>query len=986
VAQNTNIGIGLILSAKNQASAALDSFFNRTKGQMKDLGRSAADVGKGIAEILAARKGVDMLKATTDAFGEMEAAGNMLKANLMGKGGAFDTGMYEKLFQYSKKVSAANTGSTASYLDMIRVMKQNRIAPKDILGGIGSDAAMLAHYFNNMLPASTAEFAAHMKNDMAVATKDMYKVMDLTARIHDVGVGKTGEEAVTEMNQFFSKVGLGMAGLHATGIEEAKKMGALGAIFMARGISGQSVGTNFRRMLDSMASGEKVKKMNEVAGMFRKHLDFFDSKGKFLGIDNFVTQIGKLQGMNPAAVEAILKPFGGKQGLETDFIRFLANEGLSAYPEMVKRIENQASLREKVGAIMEGQKLQEAVLASNVTNTKASFGAAISAPYKSLLATLNRVTVAVGAFFDNHQKISKATAGIIAFASAGLALGGVLTVMRGLGAAMKLLGVVGPLANIMGLLRGVSFAAFAVRFHFITGLLPALSKVGVAFRALGAVLLANPIGLIIVGVVALAAVTYLVIRNWSSVKAFFSSMWDHITNAFHVAGQFIKSAILAITPHWMLAAWAPVKAFFGALWGGVSAVVSGGVSAVSWAIMHLTPVGLIYKYWMPIAHFFKGLWDLVSTVTKAGVFLIARALYRFTGAELVVKYWQPIRGFFAGMWDGIKMVFGAGVSAVGFILKNFTPVGLIYKYWQPMSGFFRGMWNGVKNVFTGVFHWVWNFGGTFVKAGMHIIDSITAGIFSKIGQVGDAMSKVAAKIRAYLPFSPAKEGALRDINNIRLIETIAASINGDPLVRAVAAVMKQVHSTIRQFGNVAMTVRPRILPVMAGLGLMAGQASAGQPKGITSKNGMPSIGVHVIKTQMETQGITSLPGMMAANGARSGNAWGAGATAAINETLKRTAAVRNMDVHGKIGFESIGERQRNLFKTLGPAGSQTEGGRPASPAASAAKGGKMFEFNVTIQLNGSATPKDAKLVSDELERRMESWYNKKVANMKRVSY
>jgi len=650
---NTNVGVALVLSARNQASAVLDEFFNRTSNQLKGLGDGAVKIGEGMAEVLAAKKGLELLKQTTDAFGDQEAAGNHLKAALMGKGGIYDPAVYERLFQYSKGLSSHMTGSTAAYLDMIRVMKQNRIEPEDVLGGIGESAAMLSHYFDNMIPASTAEFAAHMKNDMGVAANQMYEVMDLTARIHDAGVGKTGQEAVMEMNQFFSKVGLGLANLHTQGIEAAKQMGALGTIFMARGISGQSVGTNFRRILDGIMSGEHVKKANEVAKYFKISLDFFDKKGKFLGIDNFVAQIGKLQGLNPAAIEAILKPFSGKQGLSTDFMQFLANEGVGAYGEMKRKIENQGTLKQKVGVIMQGQRQQEAVLESNVTNTKASFGQAIQAPYKELLKILNQVTVSIGAFLERHQKLAKVAGTFIAIASAAAAMIGIVKIIQGIIMVM---------------------------------------------RVLNLTMAMNPFILIAAAAVAAAVLIY---TYWDEIKAFFVKLWSNIKQIFTRAWDWYKSSFL----------------------------------------IYFNPVALIFKYWKQVSTFFKGLWDMVKVVFNAA-------------------------------WEGLK-----------WTLQHMTPVGLIYTYWRPIVGFFSKLWEEVKKPFMTIFNWVWDFGSRFLNAGKHIVDSIIEGIMNKIGKVGEVMHEVATKIRAYLPFSPAKEGPLRDIHRLKLVETIAAGIKADAVVK-----------------------------------------------------------------------------------------------------------------------------------------------------------------------------------------------------------
>lgn len=54
----------------------------------------------------------------------------------------------------------------------------------------------------------------------------------------------------------------------------------------------------------------------------------------------------------------------------------------------------------------------------------------------------------------------------------------------------------------------------------------------------------------------------------------------------------------------------------------------------------------------------------------------------------------------------------------------------------------------------------------FFNAGKNIVTSIAAGIKSAIGKVTSAISEVTQKIRDYLPFSPAKEGPLKDLNKL----------------------------------------------------------------------------------------------------------------------------------------------------------------------------------------------------------------------------
>ena len=53
----------------------------------------------------------------------------------------------------------------------------------------------------------------------------------------------------------------------------------------------------------------------------------------------------------------------------------------------------------------------------------------------------------------------------------------------------------------------------------------------------------------------------------------------------------------------------------------------------------------------------------------------------------------------------------------------------------------------------------------------------------------DAIKGIVGGVRKFLPFSPAKEGPLKDIHRIRLVETIADGIKEAPLLSKVSGIM-----------------------------------------------------------------------------------------------------------------------------------------------------------------------------------------------------
>ncbi|HEX2881439.1 MAG TPA: hypothetical protein VHO25_18045, partial [Polyangiaceae bacterium] len=76
------------------------------------------------------------------------------------------------------------------------------------------------------------------------------------------------------------------------------------------------------------------------------------------------------------------------------------------------------------------------------------------------------------------------------------------------------------------------------------------------------------------------------------------------------------------------------------------------------------------------------------------------------------------------------------------------------------------------------------FGYSLFDAGSNIVNTIVQGITSMASAPVDAMMRIVGKIRNLLPFSPAKEGPLRDLHKVKLIETVAGAVNPTPLVDA----------------------------------------------------------------------------------------------------------------------------------------------------------------------------------------------------------
>jgi len=241
---------------------------------------------------------------------------------------------------------------------------------------------------------------------------------------------------------------------------------------------------------------------------------------------------------------------------------------------------------------------------------------------------------------------------------------------------------------------------------------------------------------------------------------------------------------------------------------GAALLVVGTVSKIVSAILATNPIVLIimgivaaailiYTYWEPIKTFFSAVWNHVKSVFNAAWEFIKNIFLHYTPVGLVINNWSKITAFFTGLWEKVKHLFVATWEWIKNIFLNYTPAGLIIKYWAPITDWFTNMWDKIKNIFSSAWDWIMNLGNKFFDAGTNIIVNIWNGIKSMIDKPIEAIKEMATKIRAYLPFSPAKEGALRDLHKVKIVETIAATIKAQPAINA----MKNVTGAIAGTGG-----------------------------------------------------------------------------------------------------------------------------------------------------------------------------------------
>jgi TP901 family phage tail tape measure protein len=138
--------------------------------------------------------------------------------------------------------------------------------------------------------------------------------------------------------------------------------------------------------------------------------------------------------------------------------------------------------------------------------------------------------------------------------------------------------------------------------------------------------------------------------------------------------------------------------------------------------------------------------------------------------SLIKKLVLALRGFSVAL---LTSPIGWIALAVGALIGA---VYLLWKHWDTVSRWLAKAWNWLKSSWQKVLESI-----DLFTAGKKIVESLWKGIESLAMKPIEAMKNIVQKIRNLLPFSPAKEGPLRDIHRIKLIETIASGLNPDPL-------------------------------------------------------------------------------------------------------------------------------------------------------------------------------------------------------------
>ena len=508
--------IAVVLTAFDKMSAIVDRATSNAERRMgKLMKKSFAEGGAMMAT------GVSLVKSLerpVAAYAKLEDANADLMASMMDATGAIEKN-FGAVSNLAEGLGDKLPGTTADFYQLFKAMMENGVKSQNILNGVGKAAAYLAVDLK-MPMAAAGEFAARMKESTGVADEEMMGFLDTVSRLNSLGIG------ADEMRYAFSRASGTLKMLGLQGLKASNDMGVLYAqMIRVGGMSGETAGTSFNSIIQSLLDKKKFAAVNEEAKRLGVTLQFFKD-GQFLGVENMVAQFDKLAkfDVNKRANLVQLLTGGGQ---DAQAVNTIISQGAAGFAKLRGEMERKAKLNDKVNEKLKTLSAMWEATTGTIENMLAAIGAGIAPVLKPMVDMIGKVAGSFKTLFSEYPRLAQFASMFVALSGAALMIAGVIKIISGIRVAMALLNIT---------------------------------------------MAANPF--ILLATVAITAIS-LIYAYWDKITGFFSGLWTKVKSIFHSAWKAIKSILLNHTPAGLIVRhWSRIRGFFSNLWNNVKKIFS----------------------------------------------------------------------------------------------------------------------------------------------------------------------------------------------------------------------------------------------------------------------------------------------------------------------------------------------------------------------------------------------------------------------------
>lgn len=537
---------------------------NQMREQHERISSRAQSIGAGAAT--GAAVGAMAMSVPIKAYAEAEDAATTLRVSMMKANGEV-AAQYQDINALATNLGNRLPGTTAEFQLMMSKLVQQGISLEAILGGVGEASGYLGVQLK-MPFEEAAEFAAKMQDATKTAEGDMLSLMDVIQKSFYLGVDSNN------MLQGFSKISSGMKTIRAEGLEGAKAIAPLLIMADQAAMAGESAGNAYSKIFKAMMDTDKIKKtfddLRKEKGI-SMDMNFTDGKGEFGGLGNMFLQLEKMKAMSTEARLPILSEMFGNDSETIQALNLLIDKGQAGYNETLAKMDAQADLQKRVNEQLGTLKNLWDAATGTFTNAMANFGEAIAPELKALTTLIADISEAVSGWAKENPLLAntlmKIAGGLVFLLFVIAILSGVLLAILGPIAALRMaffmLNLSMSVNPIYLMVLALVILAAIIYYNWdaikgfwnglgrgeqiVLGLVAAIGVVAMAFKALGIAMMINPVFLAI-GL--LAAAAYLIISNWESVgpvfKAVGAAIFDLLTLPIRVAIDAVNLLIAGI--------------------------------------------------------------------------------------------------------------------------------------------------------------------------------------------------------------------------------------------------------------------------------------------------------------------------------------------------------------------------------------------------------------------------------------------------------
>ena len=719
-----------------QSATALQKI-GATGEKLQAVGDKVSSVGQKLLPVTGVVTGLGTAAVKTAA--DFDSAMSRVAAVSGATGSDFD-----KLRDKAREMGAKTKFSATEAADAMNYMAMAGWKTEDMLSGIEGIMYLAAASGEDL--ATTSDIVTDALTAFGLTAGDSGHFADVLA-----AASSNANTNVSMMGETF-KYCAPVAGALGFSVEDtAEAIGLMGNA----GIKASQAGTSMRSIMTNLTGDVKL----SGAAIGDVTIATTNADGSMRSLSAILADCrGAFAGMTEAEKANNAEALVGKNAMSG----FLAL--MNAAPEDIAKVSGAVNnckdaAKNMADTMQDNLEGQLTILKSQLQELAISFGDLLMPAVRSIVSGLQGMVDVLNAMPDGVKQV------IMIIALLAAVLGPVLIIIG------KVISAVGTIMTIVPKLAGV------------------INTVKTAFGALNAVMLANPIAIVIAAIAALVAAFVYLWNTNEEFRQFWISLWESVKETaiqcWQAISAFLSQAWEAIQ-NTAVSVWNGIRDFFSGLWTGIQTLFTTVVNAIAGFLSGAWNAvkGTVVSVWNAISQFFTSVWNGIRNVTSVVVngirsFLQSawngiRALITtvMNGIKSVVTaVWNGIRSVITRVMNGIRSV----VSSVWSGIRN-TISSIVNGIKNTVSNAFHAMWSGIRSTISGIYNTIRDGLGNAVnyitslasagwRWGADIINGIVNGIRSCIGAVANAVTDVANTIRSHLHFSVPDEGPLTDFES-----------------------------------------------------------------------------------------------------------------------------------------------------------------------------------------------------------------------------